>query len=829
MIGSSLAVARLNDVAAAIEQFKAAMRAVGLEPPGVIEPGNLHRYSTNGKASDDAGWCKLFTDLRGGVFGDHRTGLSEHWQAKTDRVMTASEREAFQRMVADYKLQAELEGCKRHEAAALKAVAILEAATGDPETHPYAVKKRVPLGSLVKRGPWPQRGWEDALLVPIHGADGRVQSIEAINTDGKKDSLKHGKKRGGFYPIRKICGASRVFIAEGIANAAVGTEVDKSPAVAAMGKSNLPHVALAVRELAAPGADIIILADNDLKLPKEAHEAAVAVGGRVVIPELDGRECDLWDVWNEHGIDAVERAIANAQAPVVGEHQPGTENATAGAGEGSDWPEPEPLIVQRDAEPYPVDALPGGIGAAVREVVGFAQCPVSLAACSALAALSAVGQGLADVRRAEKLVGPSSLFLLAIADSGERKTTCDGYFLSAIREWETQQAEAAKPCLAKHAAATQAWAAKREGVLTAIKGLAKAGKSCGEREAELERLEKEKPELLRLPRLLHGDSTPEALAWNLSCGWPSGSVLSSEAGIVFGGHGMGRDSVMRNMALLNILWDGGTLKVDRRTQESFTVRGARLTMGLAVQPDTVRVFFDSSKGLARGSGFAARFLIAWPESTQGERLFKDAPKTWPHLSAFHRRIGSLLDQAPNLNEHGDLDPPILDLSPEAKKVWVAFHDEVERELRPGGDMAETRDVASKAADNAVRLAALFNLYENDAGSAINAGHMKAAARIVAWHLYEARRFLGELALPKALSTAANLDVWLLRYCREYRTASISTRDVQRRGPNALRDKRALEEAITTLAEAGRVRPVQEGRRKRIEINPALLGGDHGVA
>ena len=87
-----------------------------------------------------------------------------------------------------------------HEAAALKAAAILNAATGAPATHPYAVKKRVPLGSLVKRGRWPQRGWNDALLVPIYGVDGRVQSIEAINTDGKKDSLKDGDKPAVSIP-----------------------------------------------------------------------------------------------------------------------------------------------------------------------------------------------------------------------------------------------------------------------------------------------------------------------------------------------------------------------------------------------------------------------------------------------------------------------------------------------------------------------------------------------------------------------------------------------------------------------------------------------------
>ena len=38
---------------------------------------------------------------------------------------------------------------------------------------------------------------------------------------------------------------------------------------------------------------------------------------------------------------------------------------------------------------------------------------------------------------------------------------------------------------------------------------------------------------------------------------------------------------MRNLAMLNQLWDGASLTIDRRTTESFTVRGARLTDGPA--------------------------------------------------------------------------------------------------------------------------------------------------------------------------------------------------------------------------------------------------------
>lgn len=62
--------------------------------------------------------------------------------------------------------------------------------------------------------------------------------------------------------------------------------------------------------------------------------------------------------------------------------------------------------------------------------------------------LSARGQATrahVDVKRAEKLHGPVGLFLLPIADSGERKSTCDGFFAKPIRDYESAQAEASMP------------------------------------------------------------------------------------------------------------------------------------------------------------------------------------------------------------------------------------------------------------------------------------------------------------------------------------------------------------------------------------------------
>ena len=483
------------------------------------------------------------------------------------------------------------------------------------------------------------------------------------------------------------------------------------------------------------------------------------------------------------------------------------------------WLDPQPMTAKVNSEPYPLDALPETIRAAVAEVQGFTKAPIAMVASSALAALSLASQSHVDVKRAEKLSGPTSLFLLTIADSGERKSTCDGIFSKAIHDYEAQQAEAAKPRLTDHRAAVQSWESKRGGIKDKIRMLAKQGSETTAKEAELRALG-DAPEPPRVPKLIYGDATPEALKWNLAKLWPSGGVVSAEGGIVFGSHGMNKESIMRNLATLNELWDGKPISTERRTSESFTVRGARLTMGIQVQAATLRSFFDRSGGLARGTGFLARFLSSWPESTQGFRPFTDPPESWPALAAFNRRIAAILEQPVTIDDDGALSPSMLSLTPETKAAWVEFHDQIEAMLRPGGELHEVQDVASKSADNAVRLAALFQVFEHDTGSTVELDAFVGASQIAAWHLNEARRFFGELALPVELANAARLDQWLIEYCKRERTHLVGKNHTRQLGP--LRDGGTLDAAIRELSSLDRIRLVREGKRQTIHINPALI-------
>lgn len=483
------------------------------------------------------------------------------------------------------------------------------------------------------------------------------------------------------------------------------------------------------------------------------------------------------------------------------------------------WPEPQPLTATTESMEYPVESLPPCIRSAVEEVCGFVQAPLPLVASSAIGALSLAIQAHVDVKRAEKLAGPVGLFMLTIADSGERKSTCDGFFTKAIRDYEAEQAEAYAPILKDYQADLASWEAKHAGLKEKIKSDAKARKPTIGLEADLRDLEHEKPEPPKVPRLIYADVTPEALAYSLGKQWPSGGVVSAEAGIVFGSHGMGSDSVMRNLATLNQLWDGASLTIDRRTSDSYTVRGARLTVALQVQEATIRSFFERSGTLARGTGFLARFLTAWPQSTQGNRLFKESPEHWPHMATFNQRITEILRGQLPIDERGVLTPLMLTLSPDAKGAWITFHDAVERQLLAGGELHDVRDVASKSADNAARLAALFHVFGGATGP-IGLDAFESAASIVAWHLSEAKRFFSELAVPEGDLEAVRLDAWLIEHCRATHTATVSKRNAQRLGP--LRKADPLSAALKALEDMDRVRVERIGKQIVIHVNPSLL-------
>lgn len=489
-------------------------------------------------------------------------------------------------------------------------------------------------------------------------------------------------------------------------------------------------------------------------------------------------------------------------------------SAAEAAAEAQDWQDPLPLTPHEVGDPYPLDALPGPIKAVVQEVQGFIQAPTALVAASVLSALSAAAQGLANVERDKGLVGPCSLFFLSIAESGERKSAIDTLVLAGIRAYEAEEEENAKGLRKIHAAKLRSWEAQVDGVTSSIRADAKTGKPVGELESKLMELERNKPQPVIVPRALWDDTTTEALIAGMASNWPSAAIISAEAGVIFGGHSMKRDNQTGSLATLNKLWSGEAVRADRKTEgASVILNSGRLTLGLAVQESVVRQFFEGSKGIARGSGFAARFLISWPASTQGTRFYKSMGTTVA-THRFAERLKAMIGQTRLLVDGCDLR--IVPLSPAGREAWVTFHDGIERELLPDHEFADNKDSASKAAENVARLACLFHLFEHGPSGEISMAHVEAAAALVTWHLYEARRFLGEIALPADQIAAERLDAWLLQ-----QPGPVSANTVMHKGPVDTRKRSELDKALQELVACHRVRVDRVGRSSIIIVNPAL--------
>ena len=519
-------------------------------------------------------------------------------------------------------------------------------------------------------------------------------------------------------------------------------------------------------------------------------------------------------IWSDDGI--VDNSNQLGDRSVISTKPPGYRVAR------EDWPDPAPLTDVAIPEKYPLDAFPDIVKAAIEEVVAFVKAPVPLVASSALGAVSLAVQSHVDVQRAAKLTGPVGLFLLTIAESGERKSTCDKLFTKAIINYQQEQHENAKASLQKHRADHASWSARKNGLIEKAKQAAKTGRPVTDIEKELLSHEQAEPRKPKVPMLIRGDETPESLPWSLAHGWPSAGIISSEAGIVFGGQGMKKDSMMGYLALLNVLWDGGEHVVGRKTTESYAVRDVRFTVALQVQEPTLRKFFANSEDLARGTGFLARFLIAWPESTQGSRMFTEPPSDWPNLTLFEKRITEILNMQVPLKENGyGLSPCMLHLSDDASVVWKAFHDAIEKELSVDGEFYDVRDVASKAPDNAARLASLFHLFDGNSPDAkISRVHLESACKVVLWYLKEARRFLGFVKLPENIKNAIMLNNWLIDKSNLTGNRKFVWREIQQFGPRPIRKKEQLGPAIDALVATDRIQRVSDG--KSIELNPMIF-------
>ncbi|MDO8415735.1 MAG: DUF3987 domain-containing protein [Agitococcus sp.] len=643
----------------------------------------------------------------------------------------------------------------------------------------------------------------------------------------------------GYYRVGDWSTSSVKVICESVNDAITLFEATGYPTLAAGSSSQLLAAAVAVQKRH-PLDKIVICGDNDPNGNGQhlASKAAIAVNGVVVIPTDYKDANDLYQAQGKQAVKTmIDDSLNSTHAPL--NHEATTDHANApldsnsvelhGIKDSADtWPPPEPIAGQNEQSDYPLEYLPAPLQALTQEIIDYLQCPVPLVVNAILATLSLSAQGLVDVARDKETVSPVSLYLMVIAESGERKSTADKAVTQHLSELDKQRFLDDAELQKAYKTELDIWTAERDGLLQALRYATKNGEPTVNTKEELKQLDQQEPERPRGKTMLYEDTTPEGLIKAMLDGCPSAGIFSNEAGLVFGSHGMNSESLKRNLAALNKFWEGGEVRSTRAdTKNNKLLSGRRLTLCLATQESTVKDFFENSRGLARGTGFGARFLIAWPTSTQGNRPYKEPPQQWPHKERFIKRTTELLTIPLTIHEEtGALQPHTLHFSAKAKAAWTDFYNATEYELRTGGELEEIKDVTSKAADNVARIAALFHVFEHGITGNISEAHIVNAGHVMTWHLMESRRFFGEIALSKELNHVVLFDNWLKKYCFANDVTRISTMQARQLCPNALRDKAVFDAVMGQLADLHRLKATSEGKKKWIEINPRLLEAEN---
>ena len=273
-----------------------------------IVPGRFIRFSVSDQGRDDAGYCKMFDDGDGGVFGCWRSGVAETWQAK--QATTPEDRAAFAERVKQARAEAERIREQEREECRIKSAELWDKGRDVAADHPYILAKCIrPIGIKQLR---------EMLMIPVRDTAGTLHGLQCIQPDGAKRFKTGTAVAGCFLLIGKP--ESKLCICEGYATGATIHQATGCAVAVAFNAGNLKPVALALRKKH-PDIDLIVCADDDHATEgnpgmTKATEAARAVNGLLAVPvfpqERGPKDTDFNDLARIIDLDAVFQVITTA-------------------------------------------------------------------------------------------------------------------------------------------------------------------------------------------------------------------------------------------------------------------------------------------------------------------------------------------------------------------------------------------------------------------------------------------------------------------------------------------------------------------------------------
>lgn len=506
---------------------------------------------------------------------------------------------------------------------------------------------------------------------------------------------------------------------------------------------------------------------------------------------------------------------------------------------------------------------------AVIEASHKLQVSKQMALNCALGAISTACQGRTQVKQPTGNIVNTNLMLLTIAESGERKTTVEKQFFKSIRKLQAEENEDYYHNSIVFRRDQAIWFSKvstatheLEDVTEEFNDDPKNEELKAERNRileELKYLEDNEPLPKVSARVIYDDTTPQALVRMMHSYYRHACLLSSEANGIFNGR------AFQDLHLLNSLWDGMDIHVDRTTQSSFVLSNARLTLALMTQMQVIETFLNKRGEEARGLGFLARFLVVRPPHLAGKRNAQIPLENLESIEAFNQRTLECLKADIEHQNKGKTqevrdEKIILTFTAKAKQAWHCYAQAIEDAQQTGEVYEFYRDHASKLMDNITRIAGLvhyFHHFNEPENTAIDQDTLDYAYQL---GMRYSKHFLmyiaGEPALikqAKALilylfqppSTSEKIpDSWNAQVSDRYnqykdwnipgcqiiagahyrrgRVVKFTAREIRQYGPPLIRDPQKLFRVVGLLKQMGFIKDQAQGRKTHWEFHEASV-------
>lgn len=455
---------------------------------------------------------------------------------------------------------------------------------------------------------------------------------------------------------------------------------------------------------------------------------------------------------------------------------------------------PRPLRRQmRSAEPYPVTALGellSGVAHAIQEKI---QAPIEICAQSVFAAATLAVQAHADVQLPFGQTRPTSCFFITIADSGERKSSCDQEALKSIEQKEALMLRECEKDRLEYENKRLAWDKARSQITSA-----KKKQSVEEVVEQLNALGMEPVPPLE-PLLTCPEPTYEGICRQLKIGEPTLGVFADEGGQFASGHAMQQDNRIKTAAAFCNLWDGKPVKRVRAGDGTTVLLGRRVSVHFMMQHSVANTLLSDSGLLDQG--LLSRFLICAPESTIGTRFSKEmSAEAKRALQRYNQELTRLLDYPLPIKEgaKNELEPRLLTFSDEASCLWMGFHNEAESKMAAGGEYEQIKGFANKMPEQAARMAAVLALVENIKAEVVEERHIRSGILLASYYAGEAVRLNEHGYADPNIVKAERLYDWLVN---RWGQDMISAPDIYQ-NLNFIRDKNTAKRIIAVLVDHG---------------------------